>query len=290
MDSSNITLAKSLYNANTHTHIKYPFINSVLFNPDLLLNYCQGFNEYDINIRNEFMKYLYTLHNDTTIIDEFLLSLKPKIQSLMSVYHPFSNFANYCKTMNLYMNILHSMTNKISLLLIKHSLYIYGRFLPRLINGLVSKNKIEIISIFANNKDNMRNFFLELCKTQSCTLASCGSTCLVMIKGLKFVLKFRLIEKTIEEFIKDTSVIEQMYVESRCCIKYTHAYFTASNKIINLNSYDYDDVYEMLDIYYTTTNNLIDVWHDKPTMRNVLVKILKILPTYQCNNLYREHY
>lgn len=290
MDSSNIALAKLLLSKDTYSYIPYQYINSVHFNANLLENYCYGFELVDINIRNDFLKVLYNIYVDETIDNAFILFVKTQIKLLIPIYYPMSYFITYCQTMDIHMHMLHDVTNNISLLLIKHSLHMYGRFLPRLINNMSSKNKIEIISVLGNNKENMRDFLFELKKIHKFLIITSETFFTVIIKGMKIILKFRFSAIPIEQFINNTIPIEQMYVKYNSCITYTKSYNVSTASLIDLRSYDYDIIYKKLDDYYNMTNNLNNMWQNKSLMEERIMEIFKHLPVQKRDSMYEEHY
>lgn len=285
----NIMNAKLLLTCNTYDHIKYPYINSVTFNSNLLLEYCLGFEAYDIDQRNQFLKTLYTIYV-SNITDPHILSIKEKIIQLQYSYPPFASFIDFCTVMKMHMDILHDMTFDISKILINHNLHIYGRFLPRLLNGLVSKNKIEVVSVLVNENEKMKSFIHEISKKFTCMLLLSGPIIFLIIRGVKLLFKFTISNKPINIYIENTVDNEQLYVNSLCCINYTKKYLTASNELIDLGTYNYTGIYKMLNVYYESTNSLKDVWHDKITMKKDLLTIIGNLSRQCRETIYTEHY
>lgn len=288
MDISNKQKAETLFGEHVYNTIPYKYVNNHAFDRANLLSYCLGFEEIDINLRNEFINVLCDIYRIKIHNTPFLILLKEDIRNLISVYTPLNNYVEFVNSMHAYRYVINDITDGVSELLANHSLHIYGRFLARAINGIVTKNDIEIISVLANDKESIRRFQNDLIKKYSAFSCTVGDGYFVFIKGLKFILKFRYSKYNISDFINKYAIYDQIYVKHKN-VKFTKKFYVYNNNVIDLKTYDYTQVYRMLNIYYTTSDNLKNHWNNIFQMQKDLMIMLTMLPSYSSGIIYNEH-
>lgn len=287
MELSNVELAKTICDNNINDY-PYKYINNRNFNPDLIPEYFDGFMRLGIMYRNDFIKNLYNIYRDNETPN--MGYIKQKIYDFAQSNNIFNSFINHCDMSIAIRDYLITLTNGISTILHKHKMNIYGRYLNRVYNGLITNDNVDVISVLCNDKNNVLPFYTELAQKYEVKAIKSSFCDFIFIKGLNIILKIRYDEEKIQSFINKSLPSDQLFMSGSNHLQYTKTFYQFINNLYDLSKYDFSAVYYCINTYYKHTDKLKKSWNE-PMIASDLCKLINSLSS--CNHQFidpKKHY